>query len=350
MDGLLKNSTQSNLTKSECFPFMRDDSPSVKVIKAVCYSVLLLFSLFGNSAVIVVIWKNKHMRTTTNYLIANMAVSDLMLSAFAVPRELTENFTGPRRWLIDGLAGMALCKLVYFFQDISTAVSIQSLVVITVDRCAAVVTPYRRPIITKRRRRLVIPLIWLISMGLHGPYFYTARRKRVNNASFCYFSWEPAFDTLQAQRIYFTFVSVFLIGIPLAVITVLYSLIFRALKRQKLFWRRLSTFSKRRRKENTRVTKRILAIIILFVLCILPVDILGLLYYFAWQGKVSCGIEHVSFAAKFIFYSNASLNPCVYFLLNDRYREGLRTILKQCRDSLMRKRERSDIVIKCMNK
>ena len=332
-----ENSTQSNWTvEAACIPFAQDDATCIKVIKTACFSIVMLLSLLGNSAIIAIVSRNRHMQTTTNYLIANMAVSDLMLSAFAVPRELTEIFMGYRTWLIDGLAGVVLCKLVYFIQDISTAVSIQSIVVITVDRYTGVVTPFRKPLMTARRLRVVVLIIWLLSMAIHGPYFYNARLQRVQNNVICFFTWEPAFDNLQAHRTYFIIISALLIAIPLAAITLLYSLIFKAIKRQKSFWRTVSAIRLRRRKENTRITKKIIAIIALFVVCILPIDILGFLYLFAWQEKIPCGVDNISFAAKFIFYSNASLNPCVYFLFNERYRQGLRNILKCPQNSLPR--------------
>ena len=56
----------------------------------------MLVSFFGNLTVIAIISKNKRMWTTTNYLIANMAASDLLISPFAVPRELVETFAGAR--------------------------------------------------------------------------------------------------------------------------------------------------------------------------------------------------------------------------------------------------------------
>ena len=88
-----------------------------------------------------------------------MAVSDMLLSAFAVPRELTQIFVGYQGCLIDGLSGAILCKIVYFFQEISTAVSIQSIVVITLDRYIGVVQPFRKPFITPKRLKFVIVLI-----------------------------------------------------------------------------------------------------------------------------------------------------------------------------------------------
>ena len=330
----LENSTFSNSSEaSKCIPFSKEDVVSIKAIKAACYTVQMLLSFFGNGAVIAIVAKNKHMRTTTNYLIANMAVSDLLLSAFAVPRELAEIFIGFRGWLIHGLFGAVLCKIVYFFQDISTAVSIQSIVAMTLDRYIGVVSPFRKPIITPRRLKFVIGLIWLIAMGLHSIYFYIARIQPVKGTadgiSVCFFSFEPAFDTLRGLRINFIILSIVLIAIPLVVITVLYSIMLRDLRREKPFWKNSPpSFLKSRRKENTKIIWNILAIILLFLICILPIDIVGFLYFFAWHKKIPCGMDHLSFAAKFIFYSNASLNPCIYFMLNDRYRQGLRNIIK----------------------
>ena len=199
-------------------------------------------SLLGNGAVVAIVAKTRYMRTTIFFLIANMAWSDLLLSSFAVPREITETLIGYRRWLVNGLPG----EVAYFIQDVSIAVSIQSIVVITLDRYTGVVFPFRRPIITPKRRKFVIALIWLIAMALHGIYFYTVHHEQVKGVSFCFF------DNPRVVKINFIVISVILIVIPLIIITVLYSLIFRALKRQKPFWKGFaSSFMKRRQKENT---------------------------------------------------------------------------------------------------
>ena len=323
MNGSLEHLMLPKESGANCIPFTKEDPISTKAIKVACYTVLMLLSLLGNGAVVAIVAKTRYMRTTTNVLIANMAWSDLLLSSFAVPREITETLIGYRRWLVNGLPGEVLCKVAYFIQDVSIAVSIQSIVVITLDRYTGVVCPFRRPIITPKRRKFVIALIWLIAMALHGIYFYTVHHEQVKGVSFCFF------DNPRVVKINFIVISVILIVIPLIIITALYSLIFRALKRQKPFWKGFaSSFMKRRQKENTKIMWKILAIIVLFVICILPIDIIGFLFFFAWHKKIPCGMDHLSFAAKFIFYSNASLNPYVYFLLNERYRRSLRNILK----------------------
>ena len=49
-------------------------------IKILFYVVTIVVSIVGNVLVIFIVWKNKRMRTTTNYYIVNLAVSDLMVT------------------------------------------------------------------------------------------------------------------------------------------------------------------------------------------------------------------------------------------------------------------------------
>ena len=86
----MENFTGMNSTVNQSCELFAEISTPVKYLKTIAYAIIVLFSLLGNTAVIVIVLKNKRMRTTTNYLIVNMAVSDLLISAFAVPRELTE--------------------------------------------------------------------------------------------------------------------------------------------------------------------------------------------------------------------------------------------------------------------
>ena len=313
------NSTQ--VTNCELYP----ESTSVKCIKALAYSLIMITSLFGNLAVIAIVSKNIRMWTTTNFLIANMAASDLLISVFAIPREFVFTFTGPRRWLLDGLTGLILCKLVYFFQDISTAVSIQSLVVVAIDRYRGVVFTFRPPLITTRVLKVLIPIIWIIAMCIHGPYFYTVRLTMQDNKAYCTFTWAPKFDPHRTQERYFIFISVFLIFLPLSVVLTLYALILMELKKRKL--EESTTLRRQRQREDAAIVKKILIIVFLFSLCITPVTVSALVYYFVWNWHLPCGMGKLLLATRLILYSNASLNPCVYISLSERYRQGLKDLI-----------------------
>ncbi|XP_078370453.1 QRFP-like peptide receptor [Oculina patagonica] len=319
------------LDEYSCKP-VESDGNITKGIKIVSYCVLLLLSVPGNSLLIAIIKKNKQMQTITNYLIANIALSDILITVLAVPRRITEILLGPRRWLIDGLLGSVLCKSVSFFQDISTAVSILSLVVIAIDRYRGIVFPLHEQLIKPAQLcKVIIPLIWITSMGLHAVHFYIFRIQTVDAKTYCTISWAPKFDESQSQKTYYLIVLVFLIAIPTCVVTTLYSVIILNLKRSKPARRNgpSSCITSQRLREDMKVVRIIIAILITFLVCIIPINVYSLIFYFGWSpGKLPCGNENVGFAVHFILYSNASVNPIIYFTLNEKYRKGLRDILK----------------------
>ena len=265
-----------------------------------------------------------------------MAVSDLLISVFAVPRELVEIVVGYRRWLLGGSVGLILCKFVFFFQDMSTAVSIQSLVVIAFDRYRGVVFPFRAPIKSSTVCKVIIPIIWIVAMGLHSTYFYTVRLEMRDNKWYSTFSWEPKFEDRPTQEKYFLFVLIVLSFLPLCVILSLYALIVIELRRTKLNQNGASELRNQRQREDIAIVRRIIIPVFIFVLCLAPITVSAFLFYFVWNWRLPCEIDKLFEAAKFILYSNASLNPCVYIILNERYRQGLKNLFKfvySCREN-----------------
>lgn len=232
---------------------------------------------------------------------------------------------------MDGLLGSALCKSVHFAQDITTGVSILSLVVIAIDRYRGIVFPLGMQIISPAKRcKIIIPVIWFLSMGLHSIYFYLFQIVTIDTKSYCAPSWAPTFDERKAQEAYFVVILVCLLGIPTCVVTLLYSVVILNLKKNaKARCQGPSRcLTSRRLKEDRNVLRIIITMLIAFVLCLMPISVYGILFYFVWDWKMPCGMENYGFAAFFILYSNASVNPCIYFILNNKYRKGLLNILK----------------------
>lgn len=338
---LTKQSQTSNASSSSlnsttilheysCKPFKSDTSVS-KGVKIFFYCVLLLFSVFGNSLLIAIIKRNRRMKTITNYLIANMAVSDMLITVLAVPRQITEILLGPRRWLIDGFLGSVLCKSVHFFQDITTGVSILSLLAIAVDRYRGIVFPFRKQFKKPAKLcKVIVPTIWLMSMGLQAIYFYIFRIVTVDSKPYCTINWAPKFDLKKSQEAHFIVIFVCLIAIPACVATLLYSAVIMNLNRSRHTRGQGPSSCKmsERLREDKKVVRIIIAILVASIVCIMPFSVYAILFYFVWDWKVPCGMENFGFSAFFILYSNASVNPCIYFVLNDKYRQGFLNILK----------------------
>ena len=302
-----------------------------KVLKTLFYCVIMLTSLVGNTLLITITYRNRTMRTTTNNLIANMAVSDLVFPIFTVPRETAQIIVGHGRWFIGGIPGNVLCKIVPFSQDVSTAVSIQSLVVIAFDRFQAVKFPLKPAMITPNICRAIIALIWIVAMGIHSPYFYTFRLQVDKNHTYCRSIWEPAFETKSSQKLYFLVIFVVLISFPIIVITILYSAIAFEVWKQKGPMVHSKRERKLRENENRKVLKQVLSVVLLFISCITPVTIYGCLSHFVWDVQhLPAKMDIFKFFAFFILHSNAALNPCIYFVFNENYRKGLREIFFSC--------------------
>ena len=329
-DSIWSLNSTTILDEYNCKPFQSDTSVS-RGVKISLYCVLLLFSVLGNSLLIVIIKKSKRVKTITYYLIANMAVSDILITVLAVPRKITEILLGPRRWLIDGLLGSALCKSVHFFQDITIGVSILSLSAIAIDRYQGIVFPLRKQFRKPAKLcKIIVLAIWLISMGLHAIYFYSFRIVMDDNKSYCATKWAPKFDQKKSQEAYFIVTFVCLIAIPACIVALLYSAVILNLKRSRHTQGqgRSRYMMSERSIEDKKVVRMIFAILVAFIVCVLPINVYGILFYFVWDWKIPCGMENYGFSVFFILYSNASINPCIYFTFNEKYRQGLLTILK----------------------
>ncbi|KXJ12552.1 Substance-P receptor [Exaiptasia diaphana] len=164
-----------------------------------------------------------------------MAVSDIIVQFCSIPRLVTDLvFDRVRTWLIADTMGVVLCKLMFFIQDICTAVSIECIVLIAIDRFLAVVTPTKMRLTSHGRHRvIVIVMTWVIAMLLHAPYlhFQTVATNRDGSMS-CAIDWSPFPQHYHTK--YMAILVTILIFIPLGVITILYGVIFTIVKRRKI--------------------------------------------------------------------------------------------------------------------
>ena len=100
----------------------------------VTYSLLFLVSLTGNIFIGIIVYRTKTMRKPINFFIVSMAMSDLLYPILLFSWRVTELHV--KFWLLIGPLGQALCKLAFFLTEVSFNVSVQSLVLIAVDRFA----------------------------------------------------------------------------------------------------------------------------------------------------------------------------------------------------------------------
>lgn len=324
----LRNSSLENMTNAQIACPVTGDGTVSKAVLTTAYCIILILSLVGNTLIILIVYRNPRMWTASNFLIVNMAASDLLVPFFAVPRMIVEVLVGRERWLIDGTAGLILCKLAYFFQDVSNAVSVQSLIAITADRFYAVMFPLKANAM-KSYIRFVIPAIWLTAFGLHAPYLQVFKLCVVGDKLYCCQRW-PKTTSFHSKFIYFYLILLLVFGVPLITIIILYVFIVYKLFRRKFPLgtgnSMTQTQRNRRAKQNKNILKLSVTIVVIFFLCFSPLLVLAIL---RTTGSISqCNIEVFRIVAKLFAQSNCAVNSFVYYFFNTQFRRGFISYLK----------------------
>ncbi|XP_022800490.1 neuropeptide FF receptor 1-like [Stylophora pistillata] len=264
---------------SSCFnPIAR------RISESFAYSLLFVVSLAANTFIGIIVYRTKALRTPINILIVNMAISELLHPIFMFTRTLVE-LNMDNYWLISGHLGQALCKLSHFATDVSTAVSIQSLLLIAVNRFVAVVFPHCYPLISSKRCRFFILVIWIFAMAVHCPYLIAFRVVEYSKGLFCQWQWKEAFGESISLQTYISVMELIVVFcyVPLVVIIILYFAIALKTKSQKV------------------------------------------------PGEQSAAVRVQCLRREreifFLAYSYCTVNPCICFIFSGNFRQGLKNLL-----------------------
>ncbi|CAJ0583695.1 unnamed protein product, partial [Mesorhabditis spiculigera] len=142
------------------------------------YLVVILFGAFGNFMTILVVVINPHMRTTRNFFIMNLALSDFFVCTVTAPITLyTVMFTF---WPF----GTLPCKIAGSLQGFNVFLSTFSIAAIALDRYVLVIFPTKR----ERQQNLALVffiMIWITSLILAIPLFIASDLKPVFRSEPC---------------------------------------------------------------------------------------------------------------------------------------------------------------------
>lgn len=319
------NNTLDRSADSEisCIP-ESPDTGLTKAFKTIIYCVIILGSLLGNSLVIIVVYKRKRMRTSTNFMIVSMAASDLFFAIFAIPPSIRTVYAG-QDLLVRGITAELICKLVTFIQQVSIDVSVLSLTAIAFDRFFAIMLPFRT-VITCRTTKILIVLTWLIGILFAAPILYTNRivATEGSDGTFCLEIWEPLFKSSKARKDYtFIHFSFFYAG-PLTIITILYTAIVIELWRGNSITFRCKANHQEVEKSNRKVLKMLATVLVVFALFWLPVYIFQFTFY---VGSNTCIRGLIQFIGYVFCQATSAINPLIYAFFSENYRSGFKDCL-----------------------
>nr|AYA73846.1 orexin receptor-1 [Branchiostoma japonicum] len=356
----------------------------------IAYILVFLLALIGNGLVCFVVIRNSHMRTVTNYFIANLSAGDLLVTIICLPPTLVVDIM--ETWFF----GETMCKIIPYLQMVSVSVSVLTLCAIAVERWYAIVHPLKFKS-TNARARTIICLIWVVSLSIMAPLIPMYKTNRTMPAEktdlmmVCDEHWpDPIYG-----KIYHAAIVMVLFGVPIVLMMVSYCMIvwklwsdqvpgissstsLRAPTRSNDSQRIktpvsrstsdnivLSTSSSTaavvtasssfhsgtgsiadKTAENTvqsrrKVARMLVAVVVVFAICYIPLMILTFLkrvYGFFELMNDRSGLYAAFTVSHWLLYLNSAINPLIYNFMSEKFRSEFKASLPCCFPEAARKK------------
>ncbi|CAL1689337.1 unnamed protein product [Lasius platythorax] len=302
---------------------------SLVIPLTIAYLLIFVAGVFGNVATCTVIVRNSSMQTATNYYLFSLAISDLTLLMLGLPNELSL-FWQQYPWAL----GVGLCKIRAYVSEMSSYVSVLTIVAFSMERYLAICHPLRVYSMSglKRPTRFIFAA-WSIAMISAIPFaIYT----KVNFVEYPPGSGNYSADSaicamllpdMPRLPLYELSCIVFFL-IPMLVILVVYTRMGLKIKSstKKMLGPIQGFVHGDSRQTQSRKSIRMLSmVVIMFFLCWGPFHAQRLLYIYAQDSDYYPDLnEWLYILSGCLYYFSTTVNPILYNLMSMRYRQAFK--------------------------
>ncbi|XP_031410238.1 substance-K receptor isoform X3 [Meleagris gallopavo] len=278
---------------------------------AITYSFIVIASIIGNVTVIWIILAHRRMRTATNYFIVNLALSDLLMSAFNTIFNFI--YASHNVWYF----GEEFCRFQNWFPITAMFVSIYSMTAVAAERYVAIIHPFK-PRLSAGNTRVIIGIIWLVAFGLAFPQCFYAEIMMDNGTTKCIVVWPDDVGS-KHQLTYHIAVIVLIYLLPLMVMFVTYSIIGITLWSSAVPGNHVNRVRyKHQVNAKKKFVKTMVVVVIIFAVCWLPYHIYFILGSFKEDIYQQKYIQQVYLTIFLLAMSSTMYNPIIYCCLNQR--------------------------------
>lgn len=307
------------------------------IIGQACFLILIIVAAFlGNCLVVGAVWTSKKLRKSTNYFIVSLAVSDILIAITVMPFHV-HHYLNLMVWNL----GSGMCQLWLFMDFLCSTASITNVALISIDRFLALTYPFKYPrIVNNRRCVIAIAAVW----GYAGLLSSLSFEDWSEDALLVH---KPA--CAKNDRIYYVFSTMLGIFLPLVILVVAYSLVFRLALRQAIAIKAHSTvhsplnacpegskekFKGERVMKNRllirelKATKTLLIVVGTFLICWFPLFVLLLVQQYCpkciTKGLSSTAQQIIGITFVYTLPRlNSAVNPIIYSIFNREFRSVL---------------------------
>ncbi|XP_002008619.3 somatostatin receptor type 2 [Drosophila mojavensis] len=294
----------------------RDGNFGLELITMILYVLVCIVGLFGNTLVIYVVLRFSKMQTVTNIYILNLAIADECF-LIGIPFLLYTMQVG--NWPF----GNYMCKAYLVSTSVTQFTSSIFLLIMSADRYIAVCHPissprYRTPFVSK----VVSAVAWTTSVLLMLPVIlFASTYESEPNHFTCSINWPEAFN-IQSETAFILYSLILGFVTPLIFIMIFYCLVIR-----KLHTVGPKHKSKEKKRSHRKVTKLVLTVITVYIMCWLPHWISQVALISSTPSCASRLELAVFLACGCLSYSNSAMNPILYAFLSDNFKKSF---MKAC--------------------
>lgn len=283
------------------------------------YSFICALGLLGNILVLVTYAFYKKAKTMTDIYLVNVAVADLLF-ILALPLII---YNEQHNWSM----GTWACKVLRGSYSLNLYSSLLLLACISGDRYVSIVKAIRSFGNLSRAQtysRLICTIIWLFGIILSSPTFiYSNLGEEYVNGTLKEIECSLTFETNDTARVMKIFLPSMQVSvgffIPLLVMGFCYSSVIFTLLRAQSYQRH-------------KALRVVLAIVLVFILCHLPYNILLLMHTSRLFKSRDCNFEqniHLALSVtRSVAYLHCCLNPILYAFIGVKFRNHFRQIIE----------------------
>ncbi|XP_026888937.2 trace amine-associated receptor 13c-like [Electrophorus electricus] len=295
----------------------RSVSTALYVLSYVSAAAVVLVTVCGNLLIVISVCHFKELHTPTNMLILSLAVSDFLIGVFVIPAALIWMIESC--WIFSSTYCFCYVSISYFL----TTTSVFNVALIAVDRYFALSNPFMYTNrVSLSSMCIVISLNWFVLLFYKTAfqYFNGSLASLVMCPGDCFLVLDEVWSLVD---LLLTFV------FPLAVIVILYVLVFFIAKKHATAIRELNSHTRSQTSKNMsdsmkseRKAAKVLGILVsVFLACLLPYFV-----YILLGSIIEMKVESFQKVLMMV-YLNSAINPVIYALFYPWFRKCVKIIL-----------------------
>lgn len=329
----LKNGSSFDINESSYETDFKSPAWTADIVERIMsVAIIMIVTIVGNLTLIAAIfWKRSRLVKRVNIFLVNLAIGDLTVAMITMTTEIL--FIAFGEWIL----GEVVCKISVYLQIVTLASTTFLMTGMSIDRYQVIVKPLqslrKRP---KIRTKVILAWVMAFIFAIPQLLIFVQVKETKSDGSTQMKCVSKGYTDEWQRKVYFTFLTAYILVIPGAVMFYCYSNITRVVwsranhipqitynNKSVQTTNRISINQSLVSASKRRVVTMTLTVIIGFLTCLTPYFIVNLIRIYS---NYTIGMKKSLHVSEAIFMTHSALNPILYGIFSLRMEHFYRVI------------------------